>query len=205
MSRRQLLPLFIILLSFTSFVSAEGRVLKVDSEPVIYRTVLILPDGQKLPNSIAVGLPGGQNFAFDAEKCILTAAWKGEFLDISEDLQFGGNGSKPLGKVSYVNMNHFPIVDPVKGAPKFGGYRTFKGFPTFIYSTGLTKVKVRFTVVDGKLIQSFLIVNANFVKYKKADGQHVKSVDGAEFVNGIVEKTQQPGKLMLIFEFEVGK
>ncbi|MCM8534513.1 MAG: hypothetical protein NE334_01110 [Lentisphaeraceae bacterium] len=205
MPRCLLLPLFFVIFSLNSFVSAKSDVLKVDSEPVIYRTVLILPDGQKLPNSIAVGLPGGQNFAFDAEKCILTVAWKGAFLDIGEDLQFGGSGSKPLGKISYVNADHFPIVDPVKGAPKFGGYRIFKGFPTFIYSTGLTKVKVRFNVVDGKLIQSFLIVNANFVKYKKAEGQHVKSVDGAEFVDGMIEKTQQPGKLMLIFEFEVGK
>ena len=205
MLQRFCLPSLIIFFSLSSFLIAGSKVLEVGAEPVIYRTVLLLPDGQKLPNSIAVGLPGGQNFAFDAEKCIMTAAWKGAFLEIGADLQYGGKGSKPLGKFSYLNTSHFPIVDPVKGPPRFGGYRVFKGFPTFIYSTGLTKVKMRFEVRENKLIQSFLIVNANFVKYKKADGQTIKSVDGAMFKDGTIEKTQQPGKLMLIFEFEVGK
>ncbi|MCH2206712.1 MAG: hypothetical protein MK132_12685 [Lentisphaerales bacterium] len=175
------------------------------AEPVIARTVLNIPEVGKMPNSIAVSLPGGHNFSFDAKKCIMTAAWKGDFLDRSEDLYNGGEGAKIAGELTYYNRDHFPIIEPAKGQPKFQGYRIFNGFPTFIYSTGLTKVKVRYAVKDGKLIQSFLIVNTNYVKYKKASGQKLSSLDGTDFKEDIAEKTQQPGKLMLVFDFVVGE
>ena len=174
-------------------------------EPIITRTVLNSSETGKLPHSIAVSLPGGHNFSFDAEKCIMTVAWKGDFIDRSEDLFKGGAGAKIAGEISYLNKDHFPIIEPAKGKPKFHGYRIFEGYPTFSYSTGLTKVKVRYSVENDKLIQSFLIVNANYVKYKKAAGQKISSLDGTEFKGDIAEKTQQPGKLMLVFDFVVGE
>lgn len=174
-------------------------------ETKITRTVLNIPNVGKLPNSICVSLPEGHNFSFDTEKCIMITAWRGDFLDQSEDLFKGGEGAKIKREVTYLNKDHFPIIEPAKGKPRFHGYRLYKGFPTFSYSTGLTKVKVRYSVQEGKLIQSFLIVNANYVKYKKAEGQKLSMLDGTEFKEGITEKTQQPGKLMLVFDFVVGQ
>lgn len=192
-----------LLLLFLSVVLLSGS--SHAEEPIITRTVLNISDVDKLANSIAVSLPGGHNFSFDAEKCIMTVAWKGDFLDRSKDLFNGGEGSKIAGEITYLNKDHFPIIEPAKGKPKFHGYRLFNGFPTFIYSTGLTKVKVRYTVKEGKLLQSFLIVNANYVKYQKAAGQKLSFLDGTEFKGDIAEKTQQPGKLMLVFDFVVGE
>ena len=162
-------------------------------ETKITRTVLNIPNLGKLPNSICVSLPEGHNFSFDTKKCIMTTAWRGDFLDQSEDSFKGGEGAKIKGEVTYLNKDHFPIIEPAKGKPRFHGYRLYKGFPTFSYSTGLTKVKVRYSVQEGKLIQSFLIVNANYVKYKKAEGQKLSMLDGTEFKEGITEKLNSQG------------
>ena len=39
--------------------------------PEICRTVLTIPQLGQFPHSIAVKLPGGHNFSFDTEKCIM--------------------------------------------------------------------------------------------------------------------------------------
>jgi len=197
------LPLLCVLLF--SLGALDATEIIVDKEPRLLRTNLVLADGVILKNSIALGLPGGHNISFDAERCILNAAWKGRFIGPAGDwLGEGDEGSRVLGELTYFNKEHFPIIAPVKGKPKFQGYRLYKGYPTFMYSLGLTKMKVRFLVENNKLVQSFLVVNANYVKYRKAPKQNIKSQDGSKFIGDTIEKTQQPGKLMLIFKFEVG-
>ena len=52
--------------------------LRAADKPIIQRG--FLPESS--PRSIAVGLPGGLSYCFDAEFCLLRYAWSGGFLDM---------------------------------------------------------------------------------------------------------------------------
>jgi hypothetical protein len=62
---------------------------------------------------IAVGTPQGMHFAFDSERCALSAVWTGDFAEIGGWYDNGRgkpeeNGLKPLGKIIWRGTN-----DPV--------------------------------------------------------------------------------------------
>jgi azurin len=86
-----------------------------------------------LPNassrSMAVGLPGGVNFCFDAETCSVRYAWSGGFVDVSPER---GNGSgrgggvcRPLGTIWKVgDSGKSPLsLGANDTTPRFDGYR----------------------------------------------------------------------------------
>lgn len=111
----------------------NGAVIKVLDRPVVYRTYL--PDAPS--RAIAVGLPGGLSFGFDAQNCRLLYAWQGGFLDVSRSWTgFGGWYSKLLGEKFYVAPKAFPlrIGDPQKEPEvQFKGYDLVDGYPVFKY------------------------------------------------------------------------
>jgi hypothetical protein len=56
------------------------------------------------PRAVSVGIPGGINFCFDAESCMVAFGWFGPFLDIGPDWgrnagQRGGGSVLVLGNV----------------------------------------------------------------------------------------------------------
>lgn len=86
--------------------------------------------------TVAVGLPGGMNYAFDAERCAVQFGWAGAFLDVSPDRDGrGGRPCKTLGLRFGVGDVGFPLRgvggarDAVRPA-RFRGYRV-AGAPTF--------------------------------------------------------------------------
>ena len=105
--------------------------LVVKDRPVISRT--FLPDCG--PAAIAVGMPGGQSYCFDAALCQLRYAWRGAFLDNTDQWRSKGDmWSQVLGRIYYRapdqpwlrlgRPDHLPVV-------RWRGYRLRSGSPEF--------------------------------------------------------------------------
>ncbi|MDA2928992.1 c-type cytochrome [Acidobacteria bacterium AH-259-O06] len=108
-----------------------------DCEPVIIRCYM--PDATSA--AIAVGLPGGVSYCFDAGECQLRYVWRGGFIDLSEWLQrkTSSDGYTPrariIGEIFY-RSDEFPLrVDRLTRIPepRFRGYRLLDGYPEFHY------------------------------------------------------------------------
>ena len=102
-------------------VHHHPRVLRVHVEGAAART-------------IAVGLPGGMNYCFDAGRCSVQFGWAGAFLDVGPDRRGrGGQPCKTLGPRFEVGDLGFPLRTE-KGQERdvqFLGYRTTGPAPRF--------------------------------------------------------------------------
>ncbi len=120
--------------SLSPAFAAKDGLLTVGDRPVVSRT--FLPDCG--PACIAVGLPGGQSYCFDATACRLRYAWRGGFVDNTD--HWAGKGylwGKVVGRVFYRapaapwirlgSPEHIP-------EPRWRGYNLVNGYPEFLYS-----------------------------------------------------------------------
>ncbi|MBI5800942.1 MAG: hypothetical protein HZA92_09505 [Verrucomicrobia bacterium] len=131
--------------------------LVVRDEPVVFRTFI----ADSSTRSIAVGLPGGVNYVFDAEQCRVRFAWSGEFLDVAPVWTGRGGGpAKALGKRFFTA----PIGNPLRiGNPdaepqlKFLGYRLVNKFPEFSFEVNgvLVRQRVRKATAEDSLDWEF--------------------------------------------------
>jgi uncharacterized cupredoxin-like copper-binding protein len=109
----------------------------------IYRTYM--PDSG--PASIAVGLPGGISYNWDAGVCRLRYAWSGGFVNL--DKNWMGNGkdlAEVQGTIFYRENTAAPIrIGEKEHVPvhQFKGYTMVNGFPTFNYLLDGVKVSER--------------------------------------------------------------
>ena len=110
--------------------------------PEVYRTFM----PQSSPASIAVGLPDGQSYCFDAGVSYVRYAWQGGYIDNTK--QWDGNGNaftEIVGEVYYRNQVGFPLrFGKAKAAPEveFKGYRIVDGgYPEFHYTANGIKVR----------------------------------------------------------------
>lgn len=103
-----------------------------------------LPDAS--PRSMAVGLPGGVSFCFDAESCSVRYAWLGRFVDVAPERGNGtGRGGavcKPLGTLFGKSS---PVAPAEGGGPEFnfGGYRIDGATVEFGFTVDGTQVLQR--------------------------------------------------------------
>jgi plastocyanin len=140
--------------------SAAGKwLLKVTDHPVVCRT--FLPDTG--PASIAVGLPGGQNYVFDTVTCSIRYVWKGGFVDNTD--QWEGKGdlwSKVAGRIYFRAARRSPlrIGDGEEPAPRWLGYRMVEGYPQFHYTVGAAEVWQSVRAAPAGLAVSFEITGA---------------------------------------------
>jgi plastocyanin len=149
--------------NLTTAIEAKDGLIKVGDRPVVSRT--FLPDCG--PAAIAVGMPGGQSYCFDATACRLRYAWKDGFVDNTD--QWAGKGylwGKVVGRIYYRapaapwlrlgTRDHIP-------EPSWHGYRLVKGYPEFLYSLDGTEVSelVRPLPGGGGLEVSFDIPSAS--------------------------------------------
>lgn len=108
--------------------------LRVGDHPVVSRT--FLPDCG--PAAIAVGMPGGQSYCYDASGCRLRYIWKGGFVDNTD--QWAGKGdlwSSVVGRIYFRaprapwlrlgRPDHIPVY-------RWLGYRLVAGYPQFLYT-----------------------------------------------------------------------
>lgn len=117
----------------------EGTDLVVGDTTLVQRCVL---KGQKSTRMIAVGQPGGFNYAFDAVNCAPVVAWSGGFLDFSGETRArGGNGVRALGAPQALGADPVPLrigdPDALPASLRFRGYRRDgkTGAPTFLFET----------------------------------------------------------------------
>ena len=115
---------------------AEARMtpIMVHHHPVVMRVHV---EGAAA-RTIAVGLPGGMNYCFDADKCCVQFGWAGAYLDVGPDrVSRGGNPCKLLGKRFEVGNIGFPLrtSDGNKRPVKMLEYRT-AGMPRFHFDWG---------------------------------------------------------------------
>jgi hypothetical protein len=119
------------------------------------------------PAAIAVGLPGGFSYCFDAGQTKLLYAWKGGFLDMTGTLlrKVDANKMTPtaalVGSIVWRAAADYPVlVGAEKRTPqrKFKGYQLVDGAPRFLYSLDHMNVvesisagkrRLEFDVVDG--------------------------------------------------------
>lgn len=153
----------------------RGLELVVGQRPIVMRTFLESIG----PRAIAVGMPSGLHFCFDAQKVRLAEAWRGAFLDASGAWSgrggenTGGEGprvwSAPAGPpLAIVSSDSEPAEWPAEsgeaGGFDFRGYELDpQGLPTFEYRWGecLVRETVRTEALPTPTLRrSFHIVPA---------------------------------------------
>ncbi len=137
----------------TTKESNDKFILRPHHKPIVKRA--FVKDGP--PRAINVGIPGGINYCFDAESCVVAFGWFGSFLDIGPDWgrhagQRGGGSVPVLGERFRSGQTMFPI--------RIGGKHitpqvTFKGYrlngmnaPTFEFTVNGAWVKETVSASD---------------------------------------------------------
>jgi hypothetical protein len=177
------------------FADPRSFTVTVAEEPVVLRT--FMPDAG--PRAIAVGLPGGTSFCFDAESCRLLYAWKGDFLDLSP--AWGGRGGQPariLGPRIYRAPDEFPLRLGGAGKAVFQGYILGGKAPEFHYR--LDGVDVHERIGPGPegrgLLRSYRLGPVEGEVRFQADPGAVFSSPQGEFRDGVL---RLPGAASLEF------
>ena len=160
----------------------RNGILEVGGEPRVVRVHVKDVDSGR---SIAVGLPGGVNYLFDAEKLMVRFGWAGGFLNVAPDRKGRGGGTcRILGEKFEVGATEFPLrIGNPKNEPKvrFGGYSRL-GNPAFLYEVDGVKVSQTVTGRPGAkaLTYGFRVKNASDDVYLllKGDGLSISSTAG---------------------------
>jgi azurin len=117
--------------------------------PLMYR--IFMPDAS--PAAIAVALPHGVSYCWDAGQCRLRYAWIGGFIDPIPVWKGNGNGlAKIIGNKFWIATKPFPIhLGNTNAIPKikFLGYRKVENHPEFHYSIDGADVYERITALPS--------------------------------------------------------
>ncbi|MAD34003.1 MAG: hypothetical protein CMJ88_09615 [Planctomycetes bacterium] len=99
--------------------------------------------------TVAVGLPGGMNYAFDAARCSVQFGWAGAFLDVSPDRDGrGGRPCKTLGPRFAVGDSGFPLR-AADGASKPARFRGYRVMPTPTFEIDWSGVAVEWAIAPA--------------------------------------------------------
>jgi hypothetical protein len=128
------------------------------------------------PASLAVALPGEENFCWDCGQCRLRYIWRGTFIDASAN--WHGNGRDlavvPSDPWWVAEENGYPLSVGGEHAPvKFLGYKLEDGIPEFHYRVGSQEVFEKITPLPGNsgIAEQFRIPHATKpVKFAVAAG-----------------------------------
>ena len=124
-----------------SGTTPKSGVLRVGNEARVIRVHI---SGVDSGRSIAVGLPGGFNYLFDAEKLMVRMGWTGPFLNVGRDRRSRGGGPcSILGEKFAVGSSEFPLrIGNPNEIPsvRFRGYSRI-GNPQFMYEVDGVKVR----------------------------------------------------------------
>lgn len=148
---------------FPEGLSRQQKELIVGGEAILYRGKL----WEAGFRGIAVGLPEGLNYAFDAQELRLALMWKGRFLDAGAHWSSQGMGRiRPLGD-EVLTFPHGPDVVFLKdvfcpwpgereqgirpAAYQFRGYKLGeKKIPTLMYSTDFLDVEETIVAIEDE-------------------------------------------------------
>ncbi len=129
-------------------LGGHGMQIVVGERPIVLRA--FLPDVG--PRAIAVGMPSGLHFAFDASTARLCEAWKGDFVDASG--AWAGRGGNELGgrgpSAWKAPDGALLCLRDAAAKVRFHGYELdAQGLPTFLWTIGAVEVRetIRTTLV----------------------------------------------------------
>jgi hypothetical protein len=121
-----------------------------EAKPVVSKEAVVvrwdMPEAT--PAAIAVGLPGGLSYCFDAGRSQLLYAWRGGFLDMTGTL-LRKTDAKKLTPTAALVGTVFWRAAPEIGSRKFKGYRLVGGIPEFRYLVDGVEVREILEPVDG--------------------------------------------------------
>ena len=128
---------------------------------IVHRT--FMPDCS--PAAIAVSLPGGHSYCWDAGNCRLRYAWRGGFIKKNGSFSRWRTLPHLEGRV-YHRESSFPLSFEGKEIKtmrkKFRGYRLLGGIPEFRYEVGDAEIREFLAKLPGKsgLSRRFFVSNA---------------------------------------------
>ena len=193
-----------------SGIRAERTGLKVTNRTRVYRGRSRVAGYR----GIAVGFPGGMNYAFNALNGTLSALWSGEFLNVSWGGQGSGNFNPRSRTIELAQDVTFyrldkddgpwplrPVMDkdnPVNPNPlyprnlgyQFKGYQLDEeGVPTFMYRTGDVAVEDRVAADQQNRLERRFRFNAPKAEtvYLRALTGNVRLLAPAQFATGAVK------------------
>lgn len=151
-------PLLIAL----SFVGIAPGAFSKDTRPPAEKTDIVVGDktlvqrcalkGSGLSRVVAVGHPGGFNYAFNALTAAPVTTWNGGFLDMAGETNArGGNGCKALGVQQTFGTDTAPLrvgkAEIMPDSVRFHGYRrdAATGEPTFLFEVDGVSVTQKIT------------------------------------------------------------
>ncbi len=147
-------------------VEKEGGVI---TRPVVVRAFL----PHATPAAIAVALPGGQHYIWDAGMVHLRAVWsEGGWLDYGTLRRHLESNGKPVTAFPqtphYLEGAAFPFaVEGASPAPAFKGYRLVHGYPEFRFTFGGIEARELIRLADtGKgIVRSFTLTGVSSPVY----------------------------------------
>ncbi len=172
------------------------------AEPPYWYRMFIRESG---PASIAVALPGGQNYCWDAGACRLRSVWRGAFLDPMPHWKANGDAFAEIKGTVYYRPRAFPLrFGDAKKVPtdiKFLGYDIVGGLPEFRYQIGAVGVRERIQAMHhGGVEATFKLTGAKSATFFVVDqdaGVEVAS-DAGKFTNGVLKVPAAKTKEFLV-------
>ena len=162
--------------------------------PLMYR--IFMPEAS--PAAIAVALPHGVSYCWDASTCHLRYAWIGGFVDPMPVWKGNGNGlAKIIGTKFWTGSKHFPFYKktPSDFSPQFRGYRKIDGHPEFHYTIGDIDIYERITALPSGmgLTRHFRIPNITYPLHITITPENVKISKG-KINQGVATLTSEEAK-----------
>ena len=164
-----------------------GTIVQTLNQPIVYRTYLPGVSSR----AIAVGLPGGISYAFDAKLCKLLYFWEGGFLDFEKSWTgHGGWYSKLMGTKFFEAPASLALRMVSNQSPevKFLGYRTEGKLPTFLYQINGLSVEetIGFDADKRTIVLSFKVSDVEEpIYFDPGQSSSIWSSDEAEERDGI--------------------
>ncbi|GAB5404693.1 MAG: c-type cytochrome [Aureliella sp.] len=129
------------------------------NRPVLLRTFMPVAG----THAVAVGMPQGVHYAFDAEQVRLALAWRGRFLDAQGTwfIRFAPPAKPLASPIEFPEGDTLSVLGSENAVPEFGGYRLdTEGVPSFLYRIGGLEVEDRIEPDDnGKLSRTWHLSN----------------------------------------------
>lgn len=177
------------------------------AEPPYWYRIFMRESG---PASIAVALPGGQNYCWDAGACRLRYLWRGAFLDPMPHWRENGDAFAEVKGTIYYRPGVFPlrVGDPrkVPTEVRFRGMNIVEKFPEFHYEIGSVDVRELIKPLHhGGVEITYSVTGArNGLYYVIEPGSGVEGASTAgKFSDGVLKVSGDKTKQFLITLTEI--
>jgi uncharacterized cupredoxin-like copper-binding protein len=168
------------------------------TEPPYWYRIFMRDSG---PASIAVALPGGQNYCWDAAACRLRYAWRGSFVDPQPHWRGNGDAFAEVKGTIYYRPSAFPLrfgdAQKVPAEVRFRGYSVVEKCPEFRYDVGAVEVRELIKPAHhGGIEATYKIKGAKGPVYfvtEAGGGVEVTSPAG-KFVDGVMKISADKAK-----------